>query len=210
MKHKFWLCAVALTALAACSSPDDTATPATEVETQAPATQAVETPAADIQSADIVADKVEITLVDVLDGVTSSYCIDIAGGNKNIDISKGLQAHTCYSYRGAIGTDQTFTTSRFAKNELYMPDFDVCAAATSLTAGASIGLASCDGSDLQKVSFLGNGTISMAASPELCFTAAQESRFGKSKVHQIKALSLENCSSDLAAYQTWRGRASAD
>jgi len=195
MKYKFLICAAALTALAACTASDDTTISTSQVETK---------------TAEALAEKVEITLVDVLDGVTSSYCIDIAGGNKKIDISKGLQSHTCYSYRGDIGTDQTFTTSRFSSHELYMPDFDVCATATSLTAGSTIGLASCEGSDLQKISFSTNGTISMIASPDLCFTAAKESRFGKSKVHQIKALSLEVCSSDLAPYQTWRGRASAD
>ena len=158
----------------------------------------------------ISAENIEISLIDILDGVTSSYCIDIAGGNKNIDISKGLQAHTCYSYRGEIGSDQTFTTSRFTNNELYMPDFDVCAMAKSLEAGSPIGLAACDGSDLQKVSFSGTGTISMVASPDLCFTAAKDSRFGRSQVHQIKALSLETCSSELAAYQEWRSRASAE
>ena len=123
-------------------------------------------------------ESVEVALIDILDGVTSSYCLDIAGGNQNIDIAKGLQAHTCYSYRGEIGTDQKFTTSRFAGDELYMPDFDVCATATALAEGATIGLASCDRSDLQSISFSGNGTISMAAAPQLCFTAATESRFG--------------------------------
>jgi hypothetical protein len=158
----------------------------------------------------VEAENVEITLVDMLDGVTSSYCIDIAGGNKDIDISKGLQAHTCYSYRGEIGADQTFAVSRFASNELYMPNFEVCATVSSLAAGSSIGLAACDGSDLQQISFSEGGTISMLASPNLCFTAAQDSRFGRSKVHQIKALSLEECSASLATYQEWRSRTSAD
>ncbi len=157
-----------------------------------------------------ISDAVEITLIDMLDGVTSSYCIDIAGGNKDIDITKGLQAHTCYSYRGEIGTDQTFSTRYFAENALYMPDFDVCATVDALQAGAAIGLASCEGSDLQNIVFSDTGTISMMAAPDLCFTAAKDSRFGRSEVHQIKALSLEACSEDLAPYQKWRGRSSAD
>lgn len=195
MSHqKVWIFATALL-LAACSSSENT-TPSRAPD--------------EMKKVAVPAENVEITLIDILDGVTSSYCIDIAGGNKDIDISKGLQAHTCYSYRGDIGTDQKFITSRFANNELYMPDFDVCASVKSLEAGSAIGLAVCDGSALQKISFSGSGTISMAASPELCFTAAKDSRFGRSKVHQIKALSLETCSSELAAYQEWRSRASAD
>ena len=195
---KFYLCAITAIALSACSSSNDAPSTRAAVETKPIATSTV------------TAEKVEISLIDVLDGVTSSYCLDIAGGNKNIDITKGLQAHTCYSYRGEIGTDQTFTTSRFANGELYMPDFDVCVTVGSLAAGSAIGLAACEGSELQKVSFTGSGTISMAASPDLCFTAAKDTRFGRSKVHQIKGLSLETCSPELAAYQAWRGRASAE
>jgi hypothetical protein len=193
--YKIHLSLAAALILSACSSSESTSAPAEKVE---------------LKATTVSAENVEITLIDLLDGVTSSYCIDIAGGNQDIDIAKGLQAHTCYSYRGEIGTDQKFAASRFATNELYMPDFDVCATAQSLEAGASIGLSPCDGSDLQKISFSKSGTISMMASPELCFTAATDTRFGRSKVHQIKALSLETCSNDLSAYQSWRGRASAD
>lgn len=153
---------------------------------------------------------VEIALIDKLHGVTSEYCIDIAGGNKDVDIGNGLQAHTCYSYRGAIGSDQSFVTAKFAQGQLYMTDFDVCATASALSAGAAIGLASCEGSDLQKIAFSGSGAISMAASPELCFTAAKDTRFGRSKAHQIKVLSLETCSDALAPYQQWYGRESAE
>lgn len=196
MSHnKFYLTLTLAILLSACSSSDNMTAPVDKVG---------------IETSAITAQNVEITLIDVLDGITSSYCIDIAGGNQDIDITKGLQAHTCYSYRGEIGTDQKFASSRFASNELYMPDFDVCATAQSLEPGAAIGLSACDGSDLQKISFLKNGAISMMASPELCFTAATDTRFGRSKVHQIKALSLETCSLDQSAYQLWRGRASAD
>lgn len=181
--------------LSACSSSEDP-----NSASQADAPQTITEPI----------ENVEITLIDVLDGVTSSYCLDIAGGNQNIDISNGLQAHTCYSYRGEIGTDQKFDPTRFESNELYMPDFDVCATVSALGEGASIGLAACDGSDLQTISFSGSGTISMVTAPQLCFTAGTDSRFGRSDVHQIKALTLETCSPDRAAYQMWRDRISAD
>ncbi len=185
--------AVAAIVLSACSATDDSAK-APEV----------------ISEANNATETVEIALSDVLDGVTSNYCIDIAGGNKDIDISKGLQAHTCYTYRGEVGTDQKFTRSRFANNQLYMTDFDVCATVAALKAGSTIGLAACDGSDLQNITFSGSGTIFMTGSPDLCFTAAKDSRYGRSKVHQIKALLLENCSAELAAYQEWHGRSSSE
>ncbi len=153
---------------------------------------------------------VELALVDKLDGVTSEFCIDIAGGNQDIDITKGLQAHTCYSYRGSLGDDQAFDPAMFADGKLYMPVYEVCATASAIEAGASVGLAACDDSEAQGFTFAGEGTISLTAAPELCVTASGESRFGRSDVHQIRDLSIEACSDEAAATQTWIGRTQAD
>lgn len=161
-------------------------------------------------TAPVQAENVEITLIDKLDGVTSSYCLDVMGGNTNVDITKGLQAHTCYSYKGDLGIDQIFDTERFAKNELYMTELDVCVELESLTAGASVGLAACDDSSLQSIVFGDDGSLRAADATQLCLTVGAETRFGRSKTHQIKALSLESCSDDLAAYQLFRGRTEAD
>ena len=62
---KFYLCAATAIALSACSSSND-----------APSSSAA------VATSTVTAEKVEISLIDVLDGVTSSYCLDIAGGNK--------------------------------------------------------------------------------------------------------------------------------
>ncbi|WP_413694037.1 hypothetical protein [Psychromonas sp. KJ10-2] len=51
------------------------------------------------------ADNVEIALKHNLDGYLNGYCLDISGGGKNIDPANGLQVHTCYSYKGALGSD---------------------------------------------------------------------------------------------------------
>lgn len=189
--RKIWFPSVFALVSVACSAPQ-TVTP----DSSAPET----TETIGLTSAQ---DRVEITLIDKLDGVTSSYCIDVAGGNQDIDITRGLQAHTCYSYRGTLGTDQTFLTSKLADNILYMPDFDVCAMLASLSSGASVGLADCDGSELQALAFSEIGTISPISASNMCLTAGTESRFGRSDVHQIKALTLEACSPELGPYQQW-------
>ena len=132
---------------------------------------------------------VEIVLTDKLDGVTNHYCIDIAGGNRDIDTANGLQTHTCYSYQGSLGDDQVFDASRFASNVLFMPRYDVCATLAALTAGSAVGLATCDGSDLQALTFDEEGRIHPVSAPEMCITAGQPTRFGRSETHQIKALS---------------------
>lgn len=158
------------------------------------------------------AERVEITLTDMLDGDLSSYCLDIVGSQSRAETEKGLQAHTCYSYQGDLGVDQVFETDRFADGVLYMPEFDVCATATDLEAGATLGLAACDGSALQNVTLTETGKLSPADAPAMCFTAGEDTRLGRGGTsrHQIKSLTLQDCSEDLAAYQTWRTRTHAD
>ena len=160
------------------------------------------------QASQAFAEKVEITLVDQLNGILNGYCFDVAGGNRDIDISKGLQTHTCYSYRGELGEDQVFETTRFADHVLYMPNYDVCATLTGLEAGAKLGLATCNNSELQSISLSDSGKVSPVSAPDLCLTAGEETRFGRggTSQHQIKTLTLEACSDDKSAYQTWRTR----
>ena len=55
-----------------------------------------------------IAAEVEVAVKNQLDGKLNGYCLDITGGGPNVDPTRGLQAHTCYSYRGAIGSDQAF------------------------------------------------------------------------------------------------------
>ncbi len=158
----------------------------------------------------VFAEQVEITLVDDLDGQLNGYCIDIKGGNRNVDTSNGLQSHTCYSYRGELGTDQIFDTARFASNELYMPVYEVCAEVAGLTAGSALGLADCDGSEAQQISFEDDGTLRPVAAAEMCLTSGEATRSGRNPAHLIKELTLENCADDQAVYQTWRVRSEDD
>jgi len=153
------------------------------------------------------ADNVEVYVVDLLDNIQNGYCLDIAKGQgANANPDDGLQAHTCYSPSGEIYVDQAFDSAKFADGVLYMPEFDVCMQAPSADAGAALELASCDGSSAQNWVFDGEGTIAPAAAPELCVTLADETRTGRSEENQMKALTLEACSDDQAATQTWANR----
>lgn len=153
------------------------------------------------------ADNVEIYLVDMLDSTQSGYCVDISGGKgAQADPANGLQSHTCYSPLGELLVDQIFDTEKFADGVLFMPEFDVCVQATDVAPGATLELASCDGSDDQNFSFTGEGKITPGDAPELCFTAGEGTRSGRSDVNQIKALTLETCDDSKSAYQTWSVR----
>lgn len=164
----------------------------------------------DDTATEIPASGVEIALADKLDGKINNYCLDIAGGNKDVDPANGLQAHTCYSYQDSLGTDQVFDETQFEGNALSMPIYEVCASASAMEAGAEIGLAECDGSEAQQFTFSGEGTITPVAAENLCFTVADDMRTGRNTDHQIKELTLEECSEDKAASQTWRARKEMD
>ena len=153
------------------------------------------------------AENVEIYATDMLDNTQDGYCVDISGAQGDqADPADGLQGHTCYSPSGEIYVDQAFDSEQFADGVLYMPEFDVCAQTASMDAGAEIGLTDCDGSDAQNFIFTGEGTISLAAAPEMCLTLGEDTRTGRSDTNQIKELSLQECSDDAANYQSWGNR----
>lgn len=153
------------------------------------------------------AENVEIYLLDMLDNKQNGYCIDIAKGREEAAKPEdGLQGHTCYSPGGALGYDQTFDSEKFANGILYMVNFDVCTQISSATVGSALELAACDGTEAQSFAFTGEGTITPTSAPKLCMTVADSTRSGRSDANQIKVLSLQTCSDDLAAYQNWGAR----
>lgn len=153
------------------------------------------------------AENVEIFVVDMLDNIQNGYCIDIAGGRgEAADPKNGLQAHTCYSPSGEVLVDQAFDPEQFADGVLYMPEFDVCMQALSTEEGASAELAACDGSAAQNWVFNGEGTIAPSSAPEMCLTLTGETRTGRSDQNQIIAMTLQACSDEQSAYQTWSNR----
>lgn len=158
-------------------------------------------------SPSVRADNVEIFLQDLLDNTQSGYCIDIAraqGADANPD--DGLQGHTCYSPKGELMVDQIFDSEKFSDGLLYMPEFDVCAEVNSVDAGASIGLAECNGNPKQSFRFSGEGVIVPDLAPSMCLTVGAATRTGRSDVNQIKGLTLESCNDDKASYQMWSVR----
>lgn len=106
------------------------------------------------------ADPVEVKLSDRLDGNLDFYCFDISGAKEDANVAQGLQTHTCYGYQGESGIDQIFDSARIAQAQFYMPEFDVCATVSSYSAGTSVDLATCDGSDGQAIVMTDAGNIS--------------------------------------------------
>ena len=150
-------------------------------------------------------DIIEIYTVNQLDEYRG-YCIDIKGHKLKAKITKGLQAHTCYSYQGQIAVDQSFDSFRIAENEFFLPEFDVCMEASSMVASNPIKLGKCTGNELQQFKWDVEGRIHLMGNSKLCLTVdkdqAKKGR-GGSPVHLRRPLTLELCRSDLAPYQIW-------
>ncbi len=160
----------------------------------------------------VFAADVEVTLKDGLDGNLNGYCLDIKGGGQNINPADGLQAHTCYSYRGDLGSDQAIDPEGIARGEFKVVAFDVCATMDGTEAGAEVALSACDGGEMQQFDFAENGNISPKSAPGMCLTAGKETTFGRggTSPHQIKTLTLQSCGGDLTAYQEWYTRTQAE
>lgn len=159
-----------------------------------------------------IAADVEVTLKHNLDGNLNGYCLDIKGGGQNINPADGLQAHTCYSYRGDLGSDQAIDPEGITRGEFEIVAFDVCATMEGTEADAEVALSACDGSELQQFHFAENGNISPKSAPGMCLTAGKETAFGRggTSPHQIKTLTLQSCGDDLTAYQEWYTRTKAE
>jgi len=151
---------------------------------------------------------VEVTLKDSLDGDLNGYCLDIKGGGQNINPADGLQAHTCYSYRGDLGSDQAIDPEGVTRGEFKIVAFEVCATMQGTEAGAEVALSACDGSEMQQFDFTENGYISPKTAPGMCLTAGKETTFGRggTSPHQIKTLTLQSCGDELTTYQEWYTR----
>jgi hypothetical protein len=138
------------------------------------------------------------------------FCVDIRGHKSKAKVNRGLQAHTCYSYQGEIAVDQGFESSKLIENQFYLPAFDVCMEAASVTASESVHLTKCKGGQLQRFKLDKEGKIYLMDDKSLCLTVAQgESRKGGggSPVHLIRNLSMEPCSAALKPFQRWGMRA---
>ena len=146
---------------------------------------------------------VEIYLLDPLED-SRNFCIDIVGFKESADTQRGLQAHTCYSYQGEISVDQGFDKNRISEYEFFMPSFEVCM--TFNSTDNDLALSVCNGSELQKFTFLTNGNIVVNSDPNLCVTVDQNDAReggGGNPVHLIRELKTEECQESLSIYQSW-------
>ena len=150
-------------------------------------------------------DNVEVYLLNQLDD-SRSFCIDVRGHKFKAQVNKGLQAHTCYSYQGEISPDQGFNSLKLTKNQFFLPVFNTCMEASSLTPSAELRLRKCNRNKLQNFEWTNKNQIRLISNRKLCLTVDQgqsKKGGGGTPVHLMRNLSLELCSKSLNPYQAW-------
>jgi len=148
-------------------------------------------------------DLVEIKLLNNLDD-KRGFCIDIKGHKLRAKISRGIQAHTCYSYQGEIAVDQGLDANKLKQKQLFFPYFDVCVHPTSSKNPLNLNLLKCD--NTEEFVFSEDNTIRLKNNTNLCLTVAEgNSRKGGggSPVHLIRNLSMQTCNQQNSVYKTW-------
>jgi hypothetical protein len=152
--------------------------------------------------------RVEVYLANQLDD-SRGFCLDVKGYKQKARVDRGLQAHTCYSYQGNIAVDQGFDPLKLSKNQFFLPAFEVCMEAVSLTRSANVRLSECRNENLQKFELNKSGRIHPTGNLKLCLTVAQgqsKQGGGGSPLHLKRNLSLEACRNSLSDFQIWNVR----
>ena len=146
---------------------------------------------------------VELKLLNNLDD-KRGFCIDIKGHKLKAKISRGIQAHSCYSYQGKIAVDQGLDANRLRQKQLFFPYFDVCVHPASSNNSLNLNLIKCR--NTQEFVFIEDNTIRLKHNKDLCLTVAKgNSRHGGggSPLHLIRNLSMQTCDEQKSIYKTW-------
>jgi hypothetical protein len=153
-------------------------------------------------------DLAEVNLLDALDE-PRGYCIDMIGYKERARTNRELQAHTCYSYQGAVAADEGVDGKLAQTGRFRFPHFDVRMTVEHAQEAALIMLTKCGDTVGQHFRLTGEKRIVPAAREDLCVTVADGEGApggGGEPVHLRRALSLRHCSDEATARQRRRLR----
>ena len=142
-----------------------------------------------------------IQLLDPLDE-PEYYCVDVPGFGRSLNLQGALTAHTCKP--GA--DDEIFLLDAPSSGRISMPAYSLCMEASGVAAGATVHLADCAASPLQRFRYTDGARIRLVndVGEDLCLTVASgagEPTGGPS--HLRRNLSLESCDQVEAARSRW-------
>ncbi len=147
----------------------------------------------------------EVFLLNKLDE-DRSYCLDIKGYKNNAKIARGLQAHTCYSYKGEVSIDQGFSKNKLSDSVFFIPGFSVCMVEKSYKSVLHLILDDCSVKRGKGLRLTEDGRISPLSDLSLCVTVSHGApRKGKggNPVHLMRDISLEKCNKQNEDFQLW-------
>ena len=148
------------------------------------------------------ADGTLIQLVDPLDE-PEFYCVDVPGFGANSNLQAPLTAHTCKP--GA--DDEIFAVNHPNSGNLYMPAYDLCVEAESLTPPVRLLLRQCSEAPTQRFIFDSGGTLALpggASAARLCLSVSSndgEPTGGPS--HLRRDLMMQSCDAAPPALSRW-------
>jgi len=175
-------------------------------------------------SACATAEKVEVRLLDRLDGDLNDYCIDVNGPPHRLELKAPIQTHTCYSYRKEPTpptVDQAINSLDLTKGKIHLQDIGLCGQVDGDQPGATVSLTECKDIEEQSFELRENGQFVWKSSnysplkPELCLTAGPISWLGGApggppSRHQVRTLRLQPCGDEAQTYQRWGIRTEAE
>ena len=133
-------------------------------------------------------------------------CVDIPGHRDRVNVSAALVVHTCKW--DVWNLDERFDAPAFARGELRMPSFDLCAGVNGYQTGSAIRLGACDGSAPRQW-IIDEGRVRSAAAPDMCLTIGAEPSTltpGGRRLpsrHVARSLALAECQSPADNRQRW-------
>ncbi len=148
-----------------------------------------------------------IKLIDPLDD-KRGFCVDIPGHLQGVRLQMPLVVHTCKD--GFWNYDERFDEAALkAHGQLKMPAFDRCLAADRAASGAPLHVIACDKANTRQGWMHVDGQLRLTAHPKLCLTVADTTSEVSPGTrnhpvrHLVRPLSLDSCSPQLAALQSW-------
>jgi hypothetical protein len=135
------------------------------------------------------------------------HCVDIPGHKSRVNTARPLSVHTCKE--GIWHQDELFESAALKKDQLRMPEYDLCIEASDEQNDAELILKPCNKSPLQSWVHK-NYRLTLKAHPDKCLTIGPEpSRLtggGKRlpSKHKARSLALNTCSDKAFARQLWR------
>lgn len=113
-------------------------------------------------------------LVEAIDA-PRGYCLDLEGYAFTTDTSAPVIVHSC---KEGFWKDGTWMVDFPSQGQIYLPDFELCAAAASADHDAEVVLVDCAQTDLNRFVFRDDGKVELIADAEntLCLAVGETSR----------------------------------